>query len=80
MADDIYAFEEGPTITEEGQFYDPEFVVYEENTTVDVTERLDLAQLVVNPEVLPVVNDSFTVKPSDIDQDFILTDSEATIY
>ena len=80
MDNNIPAFEEGPTITEEGQFCDPEFVVMEENQTVDVTELDDWQKLVVNPEMIPMSDEEFTIDPAEIDQELILMDNDAVIY
>ena len=80
MPEEIAAFEEGPCFTEEGQYGDPDYVVFQENQTVDVTERTDLAELAVNPEMILLTGKDFTVEPTEIDQDIRIADFEAVIY
>ena len=80
MYEDIPTFEEGPCITEEGQLCDPEFVVLEENQTVDITELDGWQKLEVNPDMIPLVADEFTVEPEEINQEFTLADYDAVIY
>lgn len=77
---DEFVIDDGPTITEEGQFCDPEFVVIEENPTVNITEVDDWQDLVVNPDVIPLFAVSFSVSPTEIDQELVLADTEAVIY
>ena len=72
---DESAFEAGPSFTEEGQLCDPEFVVNEEVESVDLQE-LDVTELMVNPEVMPLTGESFTVVPSEIDQELKVADCE----
>ena len=74
------AFEEGPVLVEEGQFYDPEYVVVEENPPIDISEIDGWQQLVINPEVIPLIAESFTVDVQDIDQSIKIADYEAVIY
>ena len=75
-----FAIDDGPSITEEGQFCDPEFVVFDENPTVDITEVDGWRDLVFNPDVIPLFAVSFSVSPTEIDQDLVLADTEAVIY
>jgi hypothetical protein len=74
------AFEEGPCFTEEGQYDDPDYVVFQENPTIDVEVMEDLDQLIINPEMIPLIGDTFTVEPSEIDQELKIADFEAVIY
>lgn len=69
------AFEEGPSFTEEGQLCDPEFVVNEEVETVDLNE-VDIKEFMINPEVIPLTGESFTVKPSNVEQELKVADCE----
>lgn len=80
MYDDIPAFEEGPCFTEEGQFCDPEFVVLEENQTVNIEELEGWEQLVVNQEMIPQIDAEITIDPPDVEPEFVLADTEAVIY
>lgn len=76
---DEFVIDDGPTITEEGQFCDPEFVVLEENPTVVITEVGGWKDLVVNPDIIPISNDWFTVDPVEIDQELVLADFDGMI-
>ena len=75
-----FVIDDGPCFTEEGQFCDPEFVVLEENPTVNITEVDGWRQLMVNPEVIPLSNEEFSVDPVEIDQEIMIADTEAVIY
>ena len=80
MYEDIPAFEEGPCFTAEGQYGDPDFVVIEENPTINIEEIDGWEKLVVNPEMIPQVDAEITIDPSEIDQDLAVADYEAVIY
>lgn len=68
------AFEEGPCLVEEGQYGDPDYYVITENDTIDVQEVEDLDKLMVNPDVIPLIADTFTVHAVDIDQNMQFND------
>jgi hypothetical protein len=68
------AFEEGPCLVEEGQYGDPDYYVITENDTIDVQEVEDLDKLMVNPDVIPLIADTFTVHAADIDQNMQFND------
>jgi len=80
MPEEIAAFEEGPCFTEEGQYDDPDYVVFQENPTVVVEIMEDLDRLVVNPEMVPSIGHDFTVEPTEIDQEVTVSDYDAVIY
>lgn len=72
------AFEEGPSFTEEGQFYDPEYSVIPEEQKIDI-EEMDISQLMLNPEAIPVIGEDFTVDAIPIDQEILINNPDAVI-